>query len=107
MARTCLPLALLLIALAGCAPRDAMRAQIESFESVGRPVPPAALDLASREDDRLADTTTTCNDDTNICTCVSDTNDNACEAILSSLCDDVTSWSSGGVGEDCPTVSDD
>ncbi|MCP5237348.1 MAG: hypothetical protein H6945_16545 [Zoogloeaceae bacterium] len=64
------------------------------------------LALRSKTRDPLADTTITCNDDTHICTCVSDA-DGDCEAKLAAICDTAEPFgSNGGVGTDCPSVDD-
>ena len=74
----------------------------------GQRLPRALEELAveARTRDPLADTTITCNDDTHICTCVSDASGD-CEAKLAAICDSAESFgANGGVGKDCPTVDD-
>jgi hypothetical protein len=83
-----------------------MRTMIERFLSGGYEPPRGIVDLAARTDpgDPLADTTITCNDDTHVCTCVSD-QDGDCEAKLAAICDSAESFGpNSGVGRDCPTV---
>lgn len=79
-----------------------MRTMLERFRDGGHKPPKPILDLAARTgpDDPLADTTITCNESTHICTCVSD-DDDECGHKLGALCHSATSWSDGGVGEEC------
>lgn len=86
---------------------ETIQEQIKRFKYEDRPLPANVLYLIDLDKGPLADTTTTCNDDTNICTCVSDTDDGECGPILQSLCDSDVSWSNGGVGEDCPSPTDE
>ena len=65
------------------------------------------LSYGPPDDDPLADTTITCNDSTNICTCIQTGGSGDCEAKLGALCDSVVAGSDFGIGEDCPTVVED
>lgn len=85
-----------------------MLKMLGDYQRDGHRLSPALEELARRSKTRdpLADTTITCNDDTHICTCVSDA-DGDCEAKLAAICDSAEPFgSNGGVGTDCPTVDD-
>jgi hypothetical protein len=84
-----------------------MIAMLRRFVSTGESPPRPIMDLANvGGGDPLSDTTITCNDETNICTCVS-TSSGDCEVKLGALCEDAESFgSNGGVGTGCPTGND-
>jgi|GEM_PF-6590619 hypothetical protein len=70
--------------------------QIDSFVAEGRPVAPRVIDIFTSGDvEPVADTTVTCNDSTNICTCQS-TSNRDCGQKLRALCEDVVDWSGRG-----------
>ena len=80
---------------------DPLRASLEIFRAQSRPTNPGIDELlAWPDEDVLADTTVTCNNSTNICTCVTDTGGD-CGKKLEALCGSSISWSDGGVGENC------
>ena len=82
---------------------QSIREALEKFTAEGRTLPPSARYVLDKKGDPVADTTTTCNYDTHICTCVSDNDESECGPVLSTLCNDSTGWSNGGVGENCPS----
>lgn len=80
-----------------------MRRIIALLREYGDP-PQAVLDLAAKGGGTgpLADATITCNDETEICTCISDTNDNSCTEKLEKLCTEASPFgSNAGVGTGC------
>lgn len=83
-----------------------IRAFVARARREGRDLPATLVALAEDGDGPLEDTTITCNDDTQICTCTS-SEDGDCGPKLAAICDSETSWSDGGVGEDCPSTTDE